>query len=243
MGESVTGQYPPKTALRTPENTGLTTRETGTTEAKTTLYNHDHETHRHLRPGSAASSKTTPASCPTWSGGRRRTTVGSSGTRTSSPARRWTAPAWSGCWPTCGRARSNASSCGGWTGWAGRPGGLCQLFDELGERKVDLVSLKDGFSPCLPRRSAPCPHPRLGRRVRDRGQGRAGRRRSSRGTPQGQEVGRLQAGMAVEGQRRAGDRHPGDEGGGKKVAHIARVTGLSRPTVYRVLRQCVCASG
>ncbi|MCY2994533.1 MAG: recombinase family protein [Planctomycetota bacterium] len=28
--------------------------------------------------------------------------------------------------------------------------GLCQLFDELGERKVDLVSLKDGFSLASP---------------------------------------------------------------------------------------------
>jgi DNA invertase Pin-like site-specific DNA recombinase len=26
---------------------------------------------------------------------------------------------------------------------------------------------------------------------------------------------------------------------GKKIAHISRVTGLSRPTIYRVLRQCV----
>ena len=30
---------------------------------------------------------------------------------------------------------------------------------------------------------------------------------------------------------------------GKKVAHIARVTGLSRPTIYRVLRQCPCVVG
>jgi DNA invertase Pin-like site-specific DNA recombinase len=30
---------------------------------------------------------------------------------------------------------------------------------------------------------------------------------------------------------------------GKKVTHIARVTGLSRPTVYRVLRQCGCENG
>ena len=28
--------------------------------------------------------------------------------------------------------------------------GLCQLFDELGERRVDLVSLKDGFSLASP---------------------------------------------------------------------------------------------
>src|SRR5271165_3409542 len=28
--------------------------------------------------------------------------------------------------------------------------GLCQLFDELAERKVDLVSLKDGFSLASP---------------------------------------------------------------------------------------------
>ena len=28
--------------------------------------------------------------------------------------------------------------------------GLCQLFDELAERKVDLVSMKDGFSLASP---------------------------------------------------------------------------------------------
>ena len=30
---------------------------------------------------------------------------------------------------------------------------------------------------------------------------------------------------------------------GKKVTHIAGITGLSRPTIYRVLRQCGCVNG
>ena len=30
---------------------------------------------------------------------------------------------------------------------------------------------------------------------------------------------------------------------GRTVAHVARVTGLSRPTIYRVLRQCECVVG
>jgi transcriptional regulator of acetoin/glycerol metabolism len=29
---------------------------------------------------------------------------------------------------------------------------------------------------------------------------------------------------------------------GRKVTHIARIMGLSRPTIYRVLRQCRCAN-
>ena len=48
--------------------------------------------------------------------------------------------------------------------------GLCQLFDELGERKVDLVSLKDGFSG-VPCRASPCQNPCFGGRIRDRGSG------------------------------------------------------------------------
>ena len=30
---------------------------------------------------------------------------------------------------------------------------------------------------------------------------------------------------------------------GRKVTHIARIMGLSRPTIYRVLRQCPCVVG
>ena len=30
---------------------------------------------------------------------------------------------------------------------------------------------------------------------------------------------------------------------GKPIACMARVTGLSRPTVYRLLRQCGCVGG
>ena len=68
-------------------------------------------------------------------------------------------------------------------------------------------------------------------------------RRDGTGMPPGEEVGRQQEGLAAAGQRRAGDRHPRDESGRQEGPHIARVTGLSRPTVYRVLRQCLCAGG
>ncbi len=39
---------------------------------------------------------------------------------------------------------------GGSTGWGRTTKGLCQLFDELTARKVDLVSVKDGFSLASP---------------------------------------------------------------------------------------------
>ena len=120
--------------------------------------------------------------------------------------------------------------------------GLCQLFDELGERKVDLVSLKDGFSLASP---AGRLHARILASVAE--------------YETEVRAERVAAGQAVakkKGKKWGGSK-PGwrwkvtDEqvvavremkAAGRKVAHIARVTGLSRPTVYRVLRQC-CAGG
>ncbi len=121
--------------------------------------------------------------------------------------------------------------------------GLCQLFDELTERKVDLVSLKDGFSLASP---AGRLHARILASVAE--------------YETEVRAERVAAGQAVA--RRKGKRWGGSKKGwrwkvsddqvtaihemraaGKKVTHIARVTGLSRPTVYRVLRQCGCAGG
>lgn len=113
--------------------------------------------------------------------------------------------------------------------------GLCQLFDELGERKVDLVSLKDGFSLASP---AGRLHARILASVAE--------------YETEVRAERVAAGQAVA--RRKGKKWGGSKKGwrwkvsddqvvaikemkaaGKKVTHIARVTGLSRPTIYRVL--------
>jgi DNA invertase Pin-like site-specific DNA recombinase len=120
--------------------------------------------------------------------------------------------------------------------------GLCQLFDELTERKVDLVSLRDGFSLASP---AGRLHARILASV-------AEYETEVRGE-------RVAAGQAVA--RKKGKKWGGSKKGwrwkvsddqvtairemkaaGRKVAHVARVTGLSRPTIYRVLRQCGCVS-
>jgi DNA invertase Pin-like site-specific DNA recombinase len=115
--------------------------------------------------------------------------------------------------------------------------GLCQLFDELTERKVDLVSLKDGFSLASP---AGRLHARILASV------------SEYETEIRAE--RVAAGQAVA--RRKGKKWGGSKKGwrwkvsddqlaavhemrraGKPIAQIGRVTGLSRPTIYRILRQ------
>lgn len=113
--------------------------------------------------------------------------------------------------------------------------GLCQLFDELRERHVDLVSLKDGFSLESP---AGRLHARILASV------------AEYETEVRHE--RVVAGQAVA--RRKGKKWGGSSKGWrwkvsddqvaaihemraakKSIAHIARVTGLSRPTIYRVL--------
>jgi DNA invertase Pin-like site-specific DNA recombinase len=114
--------------------------------------------------------------------------------------------------------------------------GLCQLFDDLRERKVDLVSLKDGFSLESP---AGRLHARILASVAEyETEVRAERVRAG------------QAAARSKGKRWGGSK-PGrllkvspDQvsaimemaGAGEKIARIARITGLSRPTIYRVLR-------
>ncbi len=119
--------------------------------------------------------------------------------------------------------------------------GLCQLFDELTERKVDLVSLRDGFSLSSP---AGRLHARILASVAE--------------YETEVRAERVAAGQAVA--RRKGKRWGGSKKGwrwrvsdeqvvaihemksaGRKIVHIAKVTGLSRPTIYRVLRQSAVA--
>ncbi len=115
--------------------------------------------------------------------------------------------------------------------------GLCSLFDELTDRKADLVSLRDGFSLASP---AGRLHARILASVAE--------------YETEVRAERVAAGQAVA--RRKGKKWGGSKKGwrwkvsddqlaaihemrrdGKKIANIARVTGLSRPTIYRVLRE------
>ena len=91
--------------------------------------------------------------------------------------------------------------------------GLCQLFDELTERKVDLVSMKDGFSLASP---AGRLHARILASVAEY-ETEVRAERVAAGQAVAKKKGKKWGGrsrLAVEGLRRPGDRHPGDEGGG-----------------------------
>ena len=113
--------------------------------------------------------------------------------------------------------------------------GLCQLFDELILNNVDLVSLKDGFSLSSP----------------------AGRLHARILASVAEYETEIRAERVAAGQkvaRRKGKKWGGSKKGwrwkvtddqieaikemkaaGKSIAHIARVTQLSRPTIYKVL--------
>ena len=111
----------------------------------------------------------------------------------------------------------------------------CQLFEELQERKLDLVSLKDGFSLSSP---AGRLHARILASVAE--------------YETEIRAERVHAGQQVA--RRKGKTWGGSEKGWRwkvsdeqvtaiqemkatrtPIAKIARITGLSRPTIYRVL--------
>ncbi len=115
------------------------------------------------------------------------------------------------------------------------PKGLCELFDELRVRKVDLVSLKDGFSLASPSGRL---HARILASV-------AEFENEVRGE-------RVRAGQAVAraAGKKWGGRKPGTfvratpdkckavlkmHADGVPITRIASVVELSRPTVYRVL--------
>jgi DNA invertase Pin-like site-specific DNA recombinase len=113
--------------------------------------------------------------------------------------------------------------------------GLCQLFDELTERKVDLVSLKDSFSLASP---AGRLHARILASVAEyETEVRAER------VAAGQAVARRK-GKKWGGSKKGWRWKVTDEqqaailemhGAGKPIVQIAGITGLSRPTVYRVI--------
>lgn len=115
--------------------------------------------------------------------------------------------------------------------------GLCQLFDELRERKVDLVSLKDGFSLDSP---AGRLHARILASVAEY-ETEVRAERVAAGQAVARRKGKKWGGSKKGWRWRVTDEQVNAihdmRGRGKKIAAIARVTGLSRPTIYRVLRE------
>ena len=114
--------------------------------------------------------------------------------------------------------------------------GVCELFDELTDRKIDLVSLRDGFS-------LDSPGGRMIARIMASVAEYETEVRAER-VLAGQVAARAKG-------RRWGGSKPGrytkvspDQvnaitemiGRGERVSTVARITGLSRPTIYRVLR-------
>jgi DNA invertase Pin-like site-specific DNA recombinase len=114
--------------------------------------------------------------------------------------------------------------------------GLCQLFDELTEKKVDLVSLKDGFSLASP---AGRLHARILASVAEY-ETEVRAERVAAGQAVAKRKGKKWGGSKKGWRWKVGDDQviaiKEMKAAEKKIAHIARVTGLSRPTVYRVLR-------
>jgi DNA invertase Pin-like site-specific DNA recombinase len=121
--------------------------------------------------------------------------------------------------------------------------GLCQLFEELQEKKVDLVSLKDGFSLSSP---AGRLHARILASVAEY-ETEIRRER----VIAGQQVARLK-GKTWGGSEKGWRWKVSDEqvaaikemkAARTPIAKIARITGLSRPTIYRVLSQMTQLAG
>ena len=114
--------------------------------------------------------------------------------------------------------------------------GLCQLFDELGERKVDLVSMKDGFSLASP---AGRLHARILASVAEY-ETEVRAERVAAGQAVAKKKGKKWGGSKKGWRWKVSDDQVAAikemKMAGKKIAHISRVTGLSRPTIYRVLK-------
>jgi DNA invertase Pin-like site-specific DNA recombinase len=115
--------------------------------------------------------------------------------------------------------------------------GLCQLFEELQEKKVDLVSLKDGFSLASP---AGRLHARILASVAEyETEVRAERVHAGQLVARGK--GKTWGGSEKGWRWRVTDEQVAAiremKAARTPVAKIARITGLSRPTIYRVLDQ------
>ena len=115
--------------------------------------------------------------------------------------------------------------------------GLCQLFDELRERKVDLVSLKDGFSLDSP---AGRLHARILASVAEY-ETEVRRERVLAGQQVARRKGKTWGGSEKGWRWKVSDEQVTAikemKAARTPIAKIARITGLSRPTIYRVLSQ------
>jgi DNA invertase Pin-like site-specific DNA recombinase len=115
--------------------------------------------------------------------------------------------------------------------------GLCQLFDELTERKVDLVSLKDGFSLASP---AGRLHARILASVAEY-ETEIRAERVAAGQAVARRNGKKWGGSKKGWRWKVSDDQQAAilemHGAGRPITQIARITGLSRPSVYRLLKQ------
>ena len=115
--------------------------------------------------------------------------------------------------------------------------GLCDLFDELRDRSVDLVSMKDGFSLDSP---AGRLHARILASVAEY-ETEIRAERVAAGQAAARKKGKSWGGSEKGWRWRVTDDQVTAihemKAAGKPVAQIARVTNLSRPTIYRVLKE------
>ena len=115
--------------------------------------------------------------------------------------------------------------------------GLCQLFDELHDRSVDLVSLKDGFSLASP---AGRLHARILASVAEY-ETEIRAERVAAGQSAARKRGKTWGGSDKGWRWKVTDDQVNAihemKSAGRKITQIASVTGLSRPTIYRVLRE------
>lgn len=120
--------------------------------------------------------------------------------------------------------------------------GLCDLFEELRDRKADLVSIKDGFSLDSP---AGRLHARILASVAEY-ENEVRRERVLAGQAVARRKGKTWGGSEKGWRWRVTDDQvvaiQEMKSAGKPIAQIARVTGLSRPTIYRVLREVESAA-
>jgi len=114
--------------------------------------------------------------------------------------------------------------------------GLCELFEELQARKVNLVSIRDGFDLNSPSGRL---HARILASVAEfETEVRAERVRAGQGAAKanGKRWGGSQPGRYVKVTSDQTAAITDMVGRGEPISKVARITGLSRPTVYRVLR-------
>lgn len=121
--------------------------------------------------------------------------------------------------------------------------GLCQLFDELRDQRVDLLSLKDGFSLDSP---AGRLHARILASVAEY-ETEVRAERVAAGQAVARKKGKTWGGSKKGWRWKVSDDQVNAihemRGAQKPIAQIARVTGLSRPTIYRVLAEVEPVAG